>query len=202
MGDKPTDSRLGEELLEVAVGQISTGHYQLAVVISQVAVETVAEVAFTVLFGIHVPRSRETMMKVLPDRSFQREGTRRLWQDLTGDRISKSAPWKAYAGPHIARRNRAAHGSVFGLGSDPITIEGAEQSVTAARGMVEHMHNVLAGQFDKLFGPRGERAGQLDQWRALSVLSPRPTEDPAETELGSASSASTAETGPSPEPSP
>jgi hypothetical protein len=74
VGGKPTDSRLGEELLEVAVGQISAGHYQVAVVISQVAVETVAEVAFTVLFALNVPRSRETMMKVLPDRSFPARG--------------------------------------------------------------------------------------------------------------------------------
>jgi len=60
---EPTESRLGEERLEVAEAQIGAGHYQLAVVISQVAVETVAEVAFTVLFGVNVPRSRETMMK-------------------------------------------------------------------------------------------------------------------------------------------
>jgi hypothetical protein len=67
---EPTESRLGEELLEVAGAQIGAGDYQLAVVISQVAVETVAGVAFTVLFGVNVPRSRETMMKVVPDRSF------------------------------------------------------------------------------------------------------------------------------------
>jgi hypothetical protein len=67
---EPTESRLGEERPEVAEAQIGTGHYQLAVVISQVAVETVAEVAFTVLFGVNVPRSRETLVKVLPDRSF------------------------------------------------------------------------------------------------------------------------------------
>jgi hypothetical protein len=67
---EPTESRLGEERLEVAEAQIGAGHYQLAVVISQVAVETVAEVGFTVLFGVNVPRSRETLVKVLPDRSF------------------------------------------------------------------------------------------------------------------------------------
>jgi hypothetical protein len=196
VGGKPTESRLGEELLDVAGAQIAAGHYQLAVVISQVAVETVAEVAFTALFAINVPRSRETMMKVLPDRSFQREGTRRLWQDLTGDRISKSPAWKEYAGPHIQRRNRAAHGSTFGLGGDPITMEGAEQSLNAARGLIEHMHDVLAGQFERLFGPHGERAPQLDQWRALSVLSPRPGEGLGETEPLTEGSATNAEPGP------
>ena len=86
------ESRLGEELLRSPVRERGRS-LPARVVISQVAVETVAEVGSTVLFGINVPRSRETMMKVLPDRSFQREGTRRLWQDLTGDRISKSPPY-------------------------------------------------------------------------------------------------------------
>ena len=176
MPGEPNESRLGDELLKVAEEQIEAGYYGLAVVISQVAVETVAEVAFMALFGLNVPRSLQTMMKVLPDRSFQQDGTRRLWQELTDDRISRSPHWKEYAVAHIERRNRAAHGSTIGIHGDPITKEGAEESLKAARGMVEHMHSVLAEQFTRLLGVggSGERAPELDDWRALAVLSPRP----------------------------
>ena len=43
--------------------------------------------------------------------------------------------------------------------------------------MVAHMHNVLGEQFEQAGsgGPgAGERAPELDDWRALAVLSPRP----------------------------
>ena len=173
------DDGLGEKLLEVADAQIAVGRYELAVVIAQVAVETVAGAAFASLFALNVPRSLETMLTVLPDHSFQHEGTRRLWHDLTGNRISRCEHWKAYDGPHIKRRNRAAHGATLGFpGSpeDPITREGAEESVAACRGMVAHMHRILAEQFDRLLGggPEGGRAPELDQRRALAVLSSRP----------------------------
>jgi hypothetical protein len=179
MEPQPPDASLSEELLEVADAQLAVGRYEIAVVIAQVAVETVAGAAFASLLALNVPRSLETMLSVLPDRSFQHEGTRRLWQELTCDRISKCDHWKAYDGPHIKRRNRAAHGATLGLPGaheNPITREGAQESVAACRGMVAHMHRILAGQFDRLLrgGPDGGRAPELDRWRALAVLSPRP----------------------------
>jgi hypothetical protein len=67
--------------------------------------------------------------------------------------------------------------------------------------MIEHMHDMLAGQFDNLFGPRGEGAPRLDQWRALSVMSPRPSDGIGETEPLTDPSANNAETRP-PQPGP
>jgi hypothetical protein len=53
--------------------------------------------------------------RIVPDVSFMEEDTRRLWTELTGDRVT-AAPkdvWKAYHG-HVEFRNRIAHGLSWG----------------------------------------------------------------------------------------
>ncbi len=171
--EKRAPAQLGEELLALAEAQLAAGHLDVAVVISQIAVEAVAEVAFFTLFGLNLPQSTDTMLTVLPDRSFMQNGTRRLWEDLTGDRLSKAPHWKNYS-RHIERRNRAAHGSTHGLaGTSPITEKEAKESLDATRGMVEHLQKVLVNEYSQLVGQRGQLLTQLDQGRGLSALRSR-----------------------------
>lgn len=172
-----------QALFRAAEAQIEAGHYFLAVVIAQVAVEAVAEITFMTLFNFNLPRSLQTMMDLLPDRSFQKQATRRLWTDLTGDNITKDKSlWKPYT-DHTKRRNRAAHGSVFGFSGERIGREDAEASIEATRKMAAHMIEVMIQQHQELVGTEGRHAVELDNWRAIRVLSPRAEEHTA-TEIG------------------
>jgi hypothetical protein len=102
----------GEQLIDVAEAQLEAGHFGVAIVIAQTVIESTAQLAFDILFGLNVPRSSETMLALLPDRSFANRATRTLWTELTGDDIKEPRDeWKAYT-DHIERRNRAAHGAI------------------------------------------------------------------------------------------
>jgi hypothetical protein len=103
MTDDDEERSFEQALLDVAEAQIEAEHYHLSIVIAQVAVEAVAEIAFTSLFAVNLPQSFVTLMEVLPDRSFMNRGTRRLWTEITGDQITKpKEEWKAYQA-HVER---------------------------------------------------------------------------------------------------
>jgi DNA-binding XRE family transcriptional regulator len=162
-------------LFRAAEAQSDAGHHFLAVVTAQAAVEAVAQSVFTSLFAINLPRSLDTMNALLPDRSFMSEGTRMLWRDLTGDRISKQPFWKAYTKHVVERRNPAVHGSIFGFPSgDPITEDGARQSVQAARAMTAYLLATFENAMAELVTADGERLAEEDDWRALRLLAGRP----------------------------
>jgi DNA-binding XRE family transcriptional regulator len=172
-------------LFRAAEQQIEADHHFLAVVMAQVAVEAVVEVNFVSLFGVNLPRSMQTMMDVLPDRSFMHKGTRALWTDLTGDDITKDKSiWTPYH-KHIERRNKAAHGGAFGFRHDPITREEAEASIAAARNLTTHIWDVMQEHWSLLTEPDGFRADEFDSWRGLRVLTPYGEERTA-TEVGRA----------------
>lgn len=170
-------------LFRAAEAQIRAGHHFLAVVTAQAAVEAVVELAFTSLFGLNLPRSLETMHKLLPDRSFMDRGTRMLWQELTGDKITDEKDlWKPYI-KHIKRRNPAAHGSIFGFpNGDPIGEDDARRSVDAAHAMTSHVLGVMNGVWEGWVGPNQERIAEEDSWRALRLVTPRPA-TPASTRM-------------------
>ncbi len=159
-------------LFRVAEAQIASGHHFLAVVIAQAAVEAVVEVTFMALFVVNLPRSTRTLLEVLPDRSFQKRGTRRLWTELTDDDLTSHRDiWRPYQ-KHIERRNRAAHGSGFvGFFEDAISRGEAEASIEAARNMTTHIHQVMKQTWDALSSPEGRAVEFDDGWRALRVLS-------------------------------
>ena len=93
--EPPEPRRLGYELLELAE-RTSPPTSTPAVVVAQLGVESVVEAAFVSLLALNVPRSLETMIALLPDRSFMEKPTRLLWTDLTRDDITKPKPeWKA-----------------------------------------------------------------------------------------------------------
>jgi hypothetical protein len=69
--DDPDDQPFGEALLAVAEQHLSNGHFGIAIVVAQTVIEAWVEIAFSALFTFNVPRSAETMMALLPDRSFQ-----------------------------------------------------------------------------------------------------------------------------------
>jgi hypothetical protein len=131
--DFDPDESFEQALFRAAEAQSKAGHHFLAVVTAQTAVESVAQTVFTLLFSLNVPRSLETMHALLPDRSFMSKATRVLWADLTGDEIKEQAFWKEY-NKHVERRNRAAHGSNFGLvRGDRVGEDDAQASMKAAR---------------------------------------------------------------------
>jgi hypothetical protein len=167
------DGSFENALYEVAEGQLEADHFFLAIITAQAAVEAVAEALFTMLFGLHLPRSMQTMMKVLPDRTFKQEGTRRLWTELTGDNLtSHPSIWKPYD-KHIDRRNRAAHGGGMApLFYDPLTRDDARASIDACRAFTTHLHKTFWPIYERLIHT-GADAAKQDQWRALSVLAPR-----------------------------
>jgi ribosome-binding protein aMBF1 (putative translation factor) len=163
-----------QALYRTAEEQNQEGHHFLAVVTAQAAVEAVAESVLTTLIGINLPRSLHTMYELLPDRSFMAKGTRMLWQELTGDTITKQALWKPYV-KHVQRRNPAAHGSIFGFPTgQPITTQDAQTSIDAARAMTTYLLDTHHRVLRELVTDNGERMAEEDQWRALSLVSSRP----------------------------
>jgi hypothetical protein len=115
------------------------------------------------------------MNRLLPDRSFMRDGTQMLWQELTGESIRDQAFWKAYR-KHVERRNPAVPGKIFGFPSgETISKDDAEASIEAARAMTNYL---LATFLERVMGELttgdGGRMAEEDQWRALRVISPRP----------------------------
>jgi hypothetical protein len=133
-------------LLAIAEGHLEEGRFGLAVVMAQFAFETRVELAFYVLFGIHLPRSEETLWKLLPDRTFMQKGSRMLWTELTGDDICEPrAEWRAYH-KHVERRNVLAHGGMLGLRDEPCTRRDAKASVIAVRTLMAHVTRVVRAQ--------------------------------------------------------
>lgn len=169
------DESFEQAIFRAAEAQVEAGHYFLAVVTAQAAVEAVAQSVFSTLFGINLPRSLETMDELLPDRSFMAKGTRMLWHELTGDNIAENkALWKPYH-THVERRNPAAHGAIFGWPKgDPITEDEAKESIAAARAMTTHLLAKFHEAIDELVNDDGERMAEEDQWRALRILTGRP----------------------------
>ena len=176
--DDYADKPFGEVLLDVAQAQIEVGHYGVAVVIAQTVIEASVEHAFGFLFHLNIPRSQETMRALLPDCTFRRPASRKLWRELTNDDIREPRDeWNAY-NRHLDRRNRAAHGGIlYGwLPSEDVTREEAEASIEAVRNMRAHIDRVIGTQIDEIVAAREQ--GNEDQWRALRFLRPRPVESP------------------------
>lgn len=164
-----------QALFRAAEAQSRAGHHFLAVVTAQAAVEAVAQSVFATLFAINMPRSTETMIEVLPDRSFMAKGTRMLWHELTGDKITEDKElWGLYV-RHVERRNPAAHGSIFGWPRGiPIGERDATESIRAARAMTIYLLAVFKRTMDDLVNAHDQRMAEEDQWRALRLLGPRP----------------------------
>lgn len=162
-------------LFRAAELQNEAGHHFLAVVTAQAAVEAVTQTVFSTLFGINLSRSLHTMNELLPDRAFMAKGTRMLWQELTGENITKDkALWKPYV-KHVERRNPAAHGSIFGWPSgEPVSKEDAEASIEAARAMTTYLIGIDRRTMGELVTDDGARMAEEDQWRALRLVSSRP----------------------------
>jgi DNA-binding XRE family transcriptional regulator len=163
-----------QTLYRTAEAQNDAGHHFLAVVTAQTAVEAVVQSVFTTLFGINLQRSLQTMNELLPDRSFMAKGTRMLWEELTGESITKQPLWKPYV-KHVERRNPAAHGSIFGFPTgEPISKQDAQESIEAARAMTAYLLDTFNRVMGELVTRDGERMAEEDQWRALRLISPRP----------------------------
>lgn len=169
-----------QALYRSAEEQNEAGHHFLAVVTAQTAVEAVAQSVFSTLFGINLQRSLLTMNELLPDRSFMAKGTRMLWEELTGESITKLALWKPYE-KHVERRNPAAHGSIFGWPSgEPISKQDAQESIEAARAMTDYLLGTFNRVMDELVTRDGERMAEEDQWRALRLVTSRPASPASE----------------------
>jgi hypothetical protein len=97
--------------------QIKKHQYAAAVLLAQAAVEMGVWGAFTSLL---VRRDGEiddkTFRERVPDLSFMDVGTRRLWTELTGHRVTRPRDppvWKQYV-EHVEYRNLIAHGQTWG----------------------------------------------------------------------------------------
>lgn len=123
-------------LLGTAEAQADEAQHPIAIVTAQIAFEVRVESAFTELLPLHANLPVETIIALLPDRTFMQPAVRDLWLALTGDRISKAPAWKAYT-QHVARRNRLAHGSEAWSSHAE-----AEESLKAVRAMIEHIDAV------------------------------------------------------------
>jgi hypothetical protein len=88
--------------------------YAAGVLVAQVAVEMGALNAFTALLvRLYGPLDDERLREYLPDVSLMDERTRRLWTQLTGQRVTrpKGPPVWANYHAHVEYRNRIAHGT-------------------------------------------------------------------------------------------
>lgn len=99
-----------------ALWQWQQQQYAAAILLSQVAVEMGARNAFlALLVRHHGPVDDAFVESEVPDFSFMKEGTRRLWTVLTGESVTiePRAVWQNYHA-HVERRNRIAHGLAWG----------------------------------------------------------------------------------------
>jgi hypothetical protein len=120
-------------LLNAAKYQFKDAQFPIAVVTVQMAFELRVEQSFRLLCDARVDLPVETMLSLLPDRTFMNSTTRQLWDDLTDDVISKATAWKAYH-VHIEERNAIAHGRAHT--TDYLQ---AERSMTAVWQMIDHV---------------------------------------------------------------
>jgi hypothetical protein len=99
-----------------AYWQFTEQQYAAAVLLAQVAVEMGTWNAFTSLLVRRHGEIHDAFFKrAVPDLSFMEEGTRRLWTELTGERVTSEPKdvWRAYHA-HVEFRNRIAHGRAWG----------------------------------------------------------------------------------------
>jgi hypothetical protein len=97
--------------------QISEQQFAAGVLLAQVAVEMGARNAFTSLLVFRDGPVDDAMLRgLVPDLSFMKEETRKLWTDLTGQRVTRPRDppiWRDYH-RHVEYRNAIAHGKMWG----------------------------------------------------------------------------------------
>jgi len=125
-------------LLGTAESQAEEHQHPIAIVTAQMALEVRVEEAFTTLFSLRDGLPVAELVALLPDRTMMQTSVKRLWEALTGDRISKASAWSEYQ-RHVERRNRLAHGS-----EQWSNHRQAEASLAAVTGMIEHIDRVVA----------------------------------------------------------
>lgn len=125
-------------LLGTAESQAEEHQHPIAIMTAQMALEVRVEEAFTTLFGLRDGLPVSELLALLPDRTMMQTSVRRLWEALTGDRISKAPTWREYQ-RHVERRNRVAHGS-----EQWSNRRSSEASLAAVRGMINHIDRVVA----------------------------------------------------------
>jgi hypothetical protein len=111
---------------------------EIAIVISQIAVETYVELALAELLrreGQSDDRIDERLEEVSP-LTFRRDKTVAEWRRLTGDPVRQRGEWPAYV-EHIKRRNGIVHRG------RRATKDEASASIEACASLIQHMQNVL-----------------------------------------------------------
>lgn len=112
--------------------QIRMQQYAAGVLVAQVAVEMGALNAFTTLLARRDGEVNDAILReLLPDVSFMEENTRRLWTELTGQRVTrpKDPPVWANYHAHVEYRNRIAHGTAWGDSAGWASVAAAGQFI-------------------------------------------------------------------------
>jgi hypothetical protein len=138
---EPVYTPYHENLLATARQLIQEGRYQLAVVVSQMASEVLAEQVLDARIG---KKNLGELEKWIDDRTpssnLANETVLALFVALTGDRIQDRPFWPDYKA-HVTLRNEIVHGG------KQITQSDAENSLESVSKLLQHLVSVLqAGQ--------------------------------------------------------
>jgi hypothetical protein len=82
----------------------------------------------------------EPLAKLIPDTTFQEDGTRETWATLTGRKMNKKdagKAWTDYANTVVPKRNAIVHNA------DSATPEEAAEVLRAAHAFIDHLSAVM-----------------------------------------------------------
>lgn len=111
---------------------------EIAIVISQIAVETYVELALAALLrneGKSDPQV-DAALNGIPSFNFRKDDAVHEWRRLTGNQVKQTAEWPGYV-RHVNRRNLIVH-----RGQRATKAE-ASDSIEASARLIQHMQNVL-----------------------------------------------------------
>jgi hypothetical protein len=129
-----------EAMLSNARWQLSEHQYAAAILLAQWACEAGVRSAFTSLIAEQLITPVDSVLNLVPGFSFRDKRARQLWTALTDhDVTDPDEIWKPYRG-HLDRRNRVAHGSLWGDANDGRDARG---SVAAVEGFIAQLDSVM-----------------------------------------------------------